>query len=505
MQLSGTPWLVTALVQDIDVTTDRLMWYRKQQLNNAGINVVIKNLSNASQIQNVISLQPSHVVYIPAGLEYEATPHSSAYWGSHMTGFTALLQGLKCSTFIMVSQSLRSGDSHMTIQQAHMTSFEAVLLAYHNLHNLRYTIIRTGPVYGPWTQNSLTLGTNNHIPENSWYISDVTDAIFAVLHKNPFCNQIDLTQCNLSVNLISEHKELNSLQQKSVETVISLQQKSVISSQKKSVENGLKRTLRWVKSYQRQVMEDSNNSNNDVILTSYFTSQQDFQRNKSMCPNRLRYMFDWLVSVRDMGLRAVVFHDQLDPGFCQRVVDYYPGIRFQQVSSPLTRTTNDARFYAYLDYIHSHSDINHVLLTDISDVKFQRNPFNLMQLLGDWLYIGTDIDIFPNMETQKWITERLQGCFGSHTLMNGPLKQLLYQDTVFNAGVIGGSRHVMQSLLELVISYLNTTPPDLNCNMPAVNFVVHRYFYQQVFTGFPVSSRFLRFQSSPKGIYIVHK
>ena len=487
VQLAGTSWTLRAITSDSDISTNQLLWYRRQQISNAGIEVKFLNFSNSSQLQSIVSLRPSHVVYVPPMLEHGATPPGSAYWGSHMTGFVSLLEGLTCAEFVMISQLLGTTPHHMTIQQAHMTSFEAALLTYHNLYGTRYTILRAGPVYGPWTEHSLSLVKSSaNINESSFhsssFISDITDAITSALSNRPFCDQLDINwrDSDADSHINSSPLNLTSLQ---------------------PVSRGIRKTIRWARDYQRQLQL----SKNDVILTSYFTSREDFQRNKSVSPNRARYLFNWLVSVRDLGLTAVVFHDQLDPGFCQRIMEYHPGVSFRRVATPLNHTTNDARFYSYLEYLHTRLDVGRVLMTDISDVRFQRNPFELMQLLGDWFYIGTDIDIFPNMASQRWISERLEGCFGNHTLLRGPLKPLMHKDTVYNAGVIGGTRPVILAFLETLVQYLNSAPPNLNCNMPAVNFVVHKHFYQQVFTGFPLTSRFLSFQSSPKAIYIVHK
>lgn len=63
----------------------------------------------------------------------------------------------------------------------------------------------------------------------------------------------------------------------------------------------------------------------------------------------------------------------------------------------------------------------------------------------------------------------------------------------------------MMAALTRITEYLDAAPSELNCNMPAVNYAVHKYLFQQVFTGFPLTSRFLRRQASPRGVYIVHK
>ena len=430
-QLAGPSWTVLAVAMETEISTDPILWYRLDQLRNSGAEFRFLNMSNSSHVAAVIARNPSHAVFVPPGLELdEATPLDSAHWGSQMAALVTLLERLSCAEFLLLSRSPGTG-GHMTVSQAHMSSIETALTAYHNTHGIRYTILRTGPVYGPWTQHALsTLHSTPDLTapldgDSSWYINDLTSLVFSTLSQGPFCHHLDFTPCSqLPDQLHTPSLPLNL-------------------SSRLPVEKGLKRALHWAKAYQSSVDDDQGD---DVILTSYFTSSPDFQRNKSMSPDRSRYMLDWLVSVRDLGLSAVVFHDELDPAFQQRVSQFHSGISFRHVAPPLNRTTNDARFYTYLSYLLRHPHLNHVLMTDISDIRFQRNPFELMCFLGDYLYIGTDIDIFPNMATQRWIVERLEMCFGSHALQHSPLKPFMSQETIFNAGVIGGTRHMVLAL-----------------------------------------------------------
>eukprot|EP00054_Salpingoeca_dolichothecata_P027355 m.200213 g.200213 ORF g.200213 m.200213 type:complete len:115 (+) comp25938_c0_seq6:1687-2031(+) len=72
-------------------------------------------------------------------------------------------------------------------------------------------------------------------------------------------------------------------------------------------------------------------------------------------------------------------------------------------------------------------------------------------------------------------------------------------------GVLGGARATMLQVLQTITSILDQTPSEQNCNMAVVNFALHKYFDDRLFTGFPLTSHFLRRQQSPKGVYIVHK
>ena len=244
----------------------------------------------------------------------------------------------------------------------------------------------------------------------------------------------------------------------------------------------------------------------DVIFTSYFTSNADPQRAKRRKANRFQYMKDWYDSVHETNLSAVVFHDDLDTTFVSKLTSNR--VAFHRVPSLAGRSTNDARFYAWYDYLLDNPDVDRVLLTDISDVTFQKNPFDFMNVLNDderRLFVGQDIDLFPNMETMGWVMKRLRQCYGDASVESGEIASVKRLHLVYNAGVIGGSRRVVLPFLERVTRALDHTPPSLNCNMPAVNYVIHKHFDDYVYTGYPLTSRFMRYQVDPRAVYIVHK
>ncbi len=116
------------------------------------------------------------------------------------------------------------------------------------------------------------------------------------------------------------------------------------------------------------------------------------------------------------------------------------------------------------------------------------NPFKLMDLLGEWLYVATDKETSPTMKDMPWILNGLSNCYGHATFAQ--LEELMQMDTVYNAGVIGGTRELMLTTLARLIGYLDIAVPKMNCNMPAVNIAVHRHFFDDIFTGYPLNSRF---------------
>lgn len=179
-------------------------------------------------------------------------------------------------------------------------------------------------------------------------------------------------------------------------------------------------------------------------------------------------------------------------------------VRFVEVGLQ-NRSTNDARFYAYAAYLAAHPSIRRVLLTDVSDIRLQADPFRLMDELGDRLYVGTDIDLFPDMAAMEWLDKRRRACFARAPGREADYARVARVQTVYNAGLLGGSRHLMLDMLDAVTTALDDADPAENCNMCAVNLALHTLFDSCIYTGYPLSSRFRMMQAHPKGVYVVHK
>jgi hypothetical protein len=246
-----------------------------------------------------------------------------------------------------------------------------------------------------------------------------------------------------------------------------------------------------------------------VILTVYFASKEDPQRTDApRRGSRVSYLGAWFESVVRLQLSAVVLHDHLSEDLTKRLEESDPKRRVHFVRVKLgDRSTNDARFVLFRELLEENRDITHALITDISDVVLLRNPFELMDMLDQRfsLFVGSDIAFFENMGAIGWLQPRLHGCFGDERLATGDVSQVMELSHVYNAGVIGGRRSAMLAFLQAVEAVLSPLPPAKNCNMPVVNYVLHRYFHGRTFTGFPLNSPFMLYHQRPAGVYIVHK
>ena len=486
--LHGRGHRVVPVESILQTSSDPLWWYRKQQLAHSGLSVLLVNMTNQSAVWSLTHThKPKTLVYTPPGCDGGLTEKlgGSPCRSHSLKEFVNLLEEIRTTspcTSIMLLSVVSSEPQAGATRGAWVRTFELTLSTYHHLYAIPVRVLRMGGVYGPWQSHDQSHGSSM---AQCWYVSDVVKVVSGMLEEFVGgCEVVNLGSCGNQTDAY-------------------LQQllKWYGLTQRTSSELGLRRTRTWTHSY-----IGGSSPHEDVVFSSYFTSVEDSQRKTMMATNRFRYMQDWLLSAKVLGLSTVVFHDGLAPDFQWRLQLFYSKLQFQHVPSLEGRSTNDARFYAYLKYLEAHSEIRRVLLTDISDVKFQRDPFELMsQLGGDHLYIGTDIDYYPDMASMRWLKEKLEKCYGVYSLAQGDLSPLMKLHNVYNAGVIGGTRHLVLALLARVTQYLDISPGHLNCNMAAVNYAVHKHFFECVFTGFPLTSRFQRRQFAPKGVYIIHK
>ena len=245
----------------------------------------------------------------------------------------------------------------------------------------------------------------------------------------------------------------------------------------------------------------------DALLTSYFTSKRDPQRAVSR-PNtdNLQYVERWHDTAVRLGLYGVIFHDGLSRRFRDStnstLMDY-------ELVTLGHRSTNDERYFHYLDYVERHPEIRYALLTDVSDVTFSRNPFQLMREVdarhAARLYVGEDDLRWPIVGESDWLMSILRRCYGRDVDVDpGDLKSMSRHSVFLNAGVIGGSRAILLRFLRQLTAVMRTASGGINCNMASVNYVAHKYFSDELFVGFPLTSQFKTYDKLYDG-YIVHK
>ena len=489
---------VMAVADYNDIIHDRhgLMWYRDAMLQDQhGVYVHLADLTNQTQVEHILRLEGnfSKVVYVPPGLDITVAdlskPGGERYWDADelladaLTQLVTILEVLQrkspCTQVLLATRSRKVEEEAVSSRDsplmAWMETLELVLSTYHNLYGTSVSVFRVHGVYGPGSPVVLQQHLCGGLKVQDWYgcfwyIDRVVELLVKAMKLDKECQLVELG--------VREHME--------------------------DRKDGLLKSWQWVKSYVKSINTRKSDGENDIIFTSYFTSSEDPQRKERKSSNSFRYMENFYWSLKEMKMKAIIFHDGLDQSFQDRVHSHYPNATFFKVDSLHGRSTNDARFYAYYEYLRKHSNMTKVILTDMADVVFQRNPFQLMSVLGDLLYVGSDDDTFPNVQSMPWIKEGVDNCFSVQE--RDKLGHLMEMEVIYNAGIIGGSRETLLSALMMIVSYLDKANPEMNCNTPVLNHVVHKHFFGgEVFEGFPLNSQFRRRQVGPRGVYIIHK
>lgn len=502
---------ITLLVDSDNVRDDIMTWYYVQQLTSSGVTLQWVSMSNVTAVQHhLVGKHNKNVVYVTSTEPELGSVGYSAQQTQQLLQIVTLLEAVskgnpRSSRFTLVThgnqEEMATSQSQHASKRSTRTSagslgdvwrhtMQLTVAMYIRLHGIPANYVQVGSLYGPWGGEPPSRDTSLC----RWYINDAVRIIKeSVLAINRSCQILDLSHCPRSESH-SAHCEATYTWNGEGQELTTAQITTACTPLSKGIHN----SLIWWRAHIREGEVPG-----DYIFTTYFTTMVDPQRMRGRNPNQFQYMRNWYQSVNSLGLKAVVFHDNLSPQFVHKLTN--ENVSFVRVSSLHNRSTNDARFYVYSSYLQTHPEVRRLFLTDISDVVFQRDPFELVDLLGDWLYIGTDINFFPDLQSMPWMTTQLTKCFGRRSVEQGPVRKILQMRTVFNAGVIGGRRSKMLAALQRITQTLDHTPHQHNCNMPAVNYAMHLYFSDVIFTGFPLTSHFLQHQVNPKGVYITHK
>ena len=455
-----------------NVDVDELPWSRVEHLRVLGLPVEYVNLSNVCTVRQLLGKYIiNNLIYVPSDLydghlvSHKNLPLKSGHASSLLKHFVILLDELstlsKNTRVILLSIS----QSHTTpsIQIVWAKLFERLLAAYKKAYNLKTAIIRLGSIYGEWqasysnTKSKFTAAT---MPE-CWYIGDIDKQFYQVLTQGTE-GEIGLGSCDL----------------------------------KPSTDNRQK-VVEWHEQYTQSLLVPRK----DVVMTTYFTTIYDPHMSKTLQNVQVRYFLDWFLSLKRLGMNIVIFHDNLSNGVQDRIRKIYSNVDFVlcERKQLLGRSPNDKRYYLYLDYLMHHNDIGRVVMTDARDVKLYRNVFELIGLFGDHLYIGEDDPFYKDTESNVWVRNWLNRCYPSASY------EIRHLETLYNAGVLGGSRQKMITVLTMIVKYLDIMDHGKNCNMAIFNYVVHRYFFDRVITGYPFNSGFFLKIPGPNGVYIRHK
>lgn len=230
-----------------------------------------------------------------------------------------------------------------------------------------------------------------------------------------------------------------------------------------------------------------------LIMTNYFTLKDDPQRvGVRYAPDQFDQMQKWYDSVVRLGLSAVVFYDSLSPAFVQK--HSCANVQFVPYVQQTPRSLNDERFYCHLAFLAAHPEVEHAFLTDLFDLDFLRNPFDLIDDEKYDLYCGNQGGGL--LQQRKPTQSRMLRAYA----------QVFHLDKVeVNAGLIGGSRENLLRLLGRMVFDFMQCRNLKNTNMGVFNRCAHDLFASdRILHGHPLHSKFRGFEADGD-FYVRHK
>ena len=198
----------------------------------------------------------------------------------------------------------------------------------------------------------------------------------------------------------------------------------------------------------------------DIILTSFFTSVKDQQRNVHM-PAIIDYMYNFYISAKYHNLNVLIFHDNLTNHFVQNYTTNH--VKFNKVEPwNDTMSTNDKRFVLYYDRVLKHQP-KKVLLLDIADIIFWGNPFEYLNTSSeDNIFLSPD---YANLLSNNWMKDNFRRCYGEQ------YKDLDHK--TYCAGAWGGTYKSVMCLLKCLVLELTESPMNkYNCDQIAYNWCI---------------------------------
>lgn len=228
------------------------------------------------------------------------------------------------------------------------------------------------------------------------------------------------------------------------------------------------------------------------VIAVMMTSKPDPQRGEKISSDYLDYMKPWWTTVNRVGLRGTVLHDGLPAGCISQGTTERTDFA---LSEPSELPILHDRHRIVRDYLQQIDD-PYVFVTDISDVAFKRDPFQLVEQDQDAhrLFIGSERKTIGECRClSKEVTEQ----FG--TLLHA-------ERQVVNPGIIGGRRAEVITLLDRILQCIDQLKDRLlNSDMSIINKVVHDHYQPgELFTGFPLHSQFKKWEYATKAA-IMHK
>lgn len=218
------------------------------------------------------------------------------------------------------------------------------------------------------------------------------------------------------------------------------------------------------------LVSDFNLSNDDLIfMSSYFTSKMDPLRNKMQEIDNFDYIKNWYESVNELGIRAVIFCDNISDDFIFK----YETKNISFIKCQLgPHSLNDERFFIFYEFVQELNSTTYVVSTDINDVIINKNPISLFKSSPKKLFVGRGIR--KTWKDGLWALSALRH-FKNKVPYDLDFSFLIYP--MLTPGTIGGNKEIVEKVYKQMIQLFSICGDDGNYDMQVFNFLMKRNYF----------------------------
>lgn len=439
--------------------------YRKKKLNNEKIKII--SIKSDGISQTISGHNIDSIIFIPS-LIFDGSSEPSVaielkeaveVLERFVNILEAVASNLKHHPIQVLLVTLSKSSYLNSIQKSWLKSIEVSASSYQGLYGIQTKIVRVDNVYGEWEGKDDGSDVFPSKDQSCLHVDKLVNGVDDLLHAQQNCVDVN-SQCVPDEAMFAE-------------------------------------TVSWAEQY-----NETESAKKDVLFSTYFTSVKNPMYSYKIKTKSGFFMKQWFTSAHKLGLNLVILHDSFDESFVNRVRSIHPNIDFVETKNLHSRTTNDYRFYGFKKYLEDHPEVRRAVLTDMRDVKIFNDPFKPMEVIGDYIYIGIDVSFYTFSYDHSWLRSVLRNCHRSEASIDE-----VKLHPFLNAGVLGGSRHMLLTFLQQLTQYFDKSPHHLNCNMGTINIVGHKYFEDYCYSGYPIQSAFKlgMVGDIPQGQAIKHK
>ena len=246
-------------------------------------------------------------------------------------------------------------------------------------------------------------------------------------------------------------------------------------------------------------------NNNNLIMACHITGVHDVNRNTTLQNDDYKLVQNWAESITNAKLKGLIFHNNLSIDTCKKYTN--ESISFQKIRYNTQFNPNVYRYFVYQNFLKNKlQQLQHVFVTDISDVTLQKNPFT------DTLFIENPTHLFcgdePKTLHNDWMNEHctyLRKNISDFEEFEDQFKN----ETLLNCGIIGGSIDLFYEFIQklcaihLYANKHNNTP--FTGDMGAFNYLVRTQYHKQIIHGEPVNTVFKMYEKNRTDCWFAHK